>query len=134
MTGPFLRQHDPDFLPNGNILVFDNRKGGPAREFGYSQILEIDPTTRRVVWSYAGSEQKPFYTDARGKQQPLPNGNILVTEAQTGRVFEVARGSGSGRIIWEWVNGIGDGLAGFVTQADRVAADHQVGFLGQPCR
>jgi hypothetical protein len=76
MTGPFLRQHDPDFLPNGHILLFDNRKGGPGREFGFSRILEIDPATRRVVWSYVGSGQEPFYTDARGKQQPLPNGNV----------------------------------------------------------
>jgi hypothetical protein len=110
MTGPFLRQHDPDFLPNGNILVFDNRTGGPVRrEFGFSRILEVNPATRRIAWSYAGSEREPFYTDARGKQQPLPNGNVLVTEAQAGRVFEVARGPEGGRIVWEWVNGIGDG-------------------------
>ena len=25
-TGPFLRQHDPDFLPTGQISVFDNRE------------------------------------------------------------------------------------------------------------
>ena len=132
MTGPFLRQHDPDFLPNGHILVFDNRKGGPQREFGYSRILEIDPTTREVVWTYAGSERAPFYTDSRGKQQELPNGNVLVTEAQAGRVFEVAREAEGGRIVWEWINGLGQGLAGYVTQADRVP-DDRVGFLGQAC-
>ena len=42
-TGPFLRQHDPDFLPNGHILVFDNRLGGRDRRFGESRIVEIDP-------------------------------------------------------------------------------------------
>ncbi len=130
MTGPFLRQHDPDFLPNGHILVFDNRKGGLQREFGYSRILEVDPTTRQVVWSYAGSERAPFYTDSRGKQQKLPNGNVLVTEAQAGRVFEVAREAQGGRIFWEWINGLGGGLAGYVTQADRVP-DDRVGFPGQ---
>ena len=31
-TGPFLRQHDPDFLPNGHILVFDNRLGGRSHD------------------------------------------------------------------------------------------------------
>jgi hypothetical protein len=133
MTGPFVRQHDPDFLPNGHLLVFDNRRGGPAREFGFSRILEIDPATRRVVWSYTGSEREPFYTNIRGKQQLLPNGNVLVTEAHAGRVFELARGPDGDRIAWEWVNGVGDGLAGLVTQAERVGAD-RVGFLGQPCR
>src|SRR3954447_14981936 len=130
MTGPFLRQHDPDFLPNGHILVLDNRKGGRAREFGPSRVLEIDPARREVVWSYQGSERAPFYTDAQGKLQFLQNGYILVAETQAGRVFEVSRASG--RVVWEWVNGIGDGLVGWVTQAERVAAD-RVGPLDGPC-
>ena len=133
MTGPFLRQHDPDFLPNGHILLFDNRKGGPTQEFGASRILEIDPVTRQVVWGFTGSPEEPFYTDARGKQQSQPNGNILVTEAQKGRVFELARLGRGGRIVAEWVNGLAeDGLAGFVTQADRIPPD-RLGFLDQPC-
>jgi hypothetical protein len=132
MTGPFLRQHDPDFLPNGNILVFDNRKGGPAREFGFSRILEIDPVARRVVWSYAGSEGEPFYTDALGKVQSLPNGNVLVAVGGEGRVFEVARTPEGGRIVWEWINKVGEGLVGRLTQAERVPAEW-VGSLGQPC-
>jgi hypothetical protein len=132
MTGPFLRQHDPDFLPNGNILLFDNRKGGSTQEFGQSRLLEIDPATKAIVWSFAGSAEEPFYTDARGKQQVLPNGNILVTESQEGRVFELARTPGDGRIVAEWVNGIAEGLAGYVTQADRIPAE-RVGFLDADC-
>ena len=30
MAGPFRRQHDPDLLPNGHIMVFDNLGGDPA--------------------------------------------------------------------------------------------------------
>ena len=54
MTGPFLGQHDPDFLPNGHLLVFDNRGTGDRPAFGGSRVLEIDPATREVVWSYDG--------------------------------------------------------------------------------
>ncbi|MFO1049649.1 MAG: arylsulfotransferase family protein [Geminicoccaceae bacterium] len=132
MTGPFLRQHDPDFLPNGHILLFDNRKGGAGRKFGQSRVLEIDPRSRSVVWSFAGSPEQPFYTDARGKVEALPNGNVLVTEAQAGRVFELARTPQGGTVVAEWVNGVGDGLAGYVTQADRIPPD-RVGFLGAAC-
>ena len=70
-TGPFLRQHDPDFLPNGHILVFDNRLGGRDRRFGESRIVEIDPKNPvpELVWSFTGSERQPFYSNERGKQQ-----------------------------------------------------------------
>ena len=134
-TGPFIRQHDPDFLPNGHIMVFDNRMGGRQQRFGQSRVLEIDPkdpVTTELVWSFTGSEEAPFYTDHRGKLQVLPNGNILVAELLAGRVFEIAREGGDTKLVWQWVNGLGDGLIGYVTQADRIPPD-RLGFVGQPC-
>src|SRR3546814_3243527 len=51
--GDWAGQHDPDILPNGNILLFDNLgKLGPG---GRSRILEIDPQTGAEVWRYEGS-------------------------------------------------------------------------------
>lgn len=131
MTGPFLYQHDPDFMPNGNILLFDNRRTGGRPQLGYSRIIEIDPDTREIVWSYQGTDEEPFYTDIRGMQQLLPNGNVLVVEAQRGRVFEVARESDN-RIVWEYVNLARDGFAGLITGAERVAPE-RLTFLGTSC-
>jgi hypothetical protein len=131
MTGPFLMQHDPDFLPNGNIMVFDNRITGSQPQFGYSRILEIDPATREVVWSYEGTDQEPFYTDHGGVQQLLPNGNVLVVETQGGRVFEVARGS-SERVVWEYVNLQEPGFVGSVSGAERIDAG-DLDFIGRSC-
>jgi hypothetical protein len=131
MTGPFLMQHDPDFLPNGNILVFDNRITGETPEFGYSRVLEMDAATREVVWSYEGTDEEPLYTDSGGGQQLLPNGNVLVVESRGGRVFEVARGSGN-RIVWEYVNLQEEGLVGQIGGAQHVVPG-QLNFLGQGC-
>ena len=131
MTGPFLYQHDPDFMPNGHILLFDNRRTGRTARLGYSRIIEIDPNTREIVWSYQGTKEEPFYTEIRGNQQLLPNGNVLVVEAQRGRVFEVARGSPN-RIVWEYVNLIQDGYVGLVTAAERVPSE-QLTFLPANC-
>lgn len=131
MTGPFLYAHDPDFLPNGHILLLDNRRTGGTPRLGGSRIIEIDPTTREIVWSYQGTEEEPFYTDIRGMQQLLPNGNVLVVEAQRGRVFELAR-EPENRIVWEYVNLITDGYAGVVTGAERVAPE-QLTFVGATC-
>lgn len=131
MTGPFLYAHDPDFLPNGNILLLDNRRTGATPRLGYSRIIEIDPATRDIVWSYQGTDEEPFYTPIRGMQQQLPNGNVLVVEAQRGRVFEVTR-EPPNRIVWEYVNLIEDGYAGLVTAAERVAPERAT-FVGATC-
>ena len=41
MRGPWLRQHDPDLLANGNILLFDNQGNfGPG---GMTRVIEVDP-------------------------------------------------------------------------------------------
>ena len=122
MTGPFVRQHDPDFLPNGNLLVFDNRGGDPA--CGGSRILEIEPATQKIAWQYDGCGTAPFYSLVRGEQALLPNGNLLILEATKGRVLEVTR-EAQPRIVWEYYNAIGEtdeGVrVGIVTHASRHA-------------
>jgi hypothetical protein len=101
-TGPWIRQHDPDFLPDGRIMVFDNRRDDhDGRIFGGSRILTIDPVTREVRTVYKGSAEAPFFTNEQGKQQALPNGNVLITETLSGRVFEVAPDD---RIVWSYVS------------------------------
>ena len=94
--GPWLRQHDPDFLPDGTISIFNNRT-----DFGSSNIMIIDPVTRQVEIAYEGTRARPFYTAIRGKHQYLANGNLLITSSQAGRVFEVTP---AGEIVWEYVN------------------------------
>ena len=103
-TGPWMRQHDPHFEASGKILVYDNRsienynheaEGRPAMA---SRILEFDPRTEQTEVLYEGSREEPFYVFRMGKNQRLPNGNILVTEPDPGRAFELApaaRSSGS---------------------------------------
>ena len=93
--GPWLRQHDPDFEPDGTIAVYDNRLYRPS-----STILSIDPGTgevRDLLADYVG----PFNSDARGKHQLLPNGNRLVVSAEQGWVFEVTP---DGRVVAEFNN------------------------------
>lgn len=106
-SGPWVRQHDPDFLGDGWISIFDNRwDDSPGGQLlGGSRILAIRPHTgeRRIL--YAGSTtgtglRRPFFTSLGGKAQRLANGGWLLTEATGGRVFEVDT---EGRVRWEWV-------------------------------
>ena len=85
-------QHHPVLLDNGHLLVFDN---GRKR----SRVLELDPLTREIVWSYG--PRKGFFSKTRGANQRLPNGNTLITESDTGYVFEVTKG---GKKVWQFAN------------------------------
>jgi hypothetical protein len=101
-TGPWLRQHDPDFRDDGLISVFDNR-GGPdlGDVFGGSRILLVDPVTHETREAYPPKEENRFFSPEQGTQQYLPNGNILIDEAEGGRVLEVTR---EGRVVWSYLN------------------------------
>jgi outer membrane protein assembly factor BamB len=108
-TGPWYRQHDPDFLPDGTISVLDNNMG-----FGVSRILAINPQTGEQATLFEGSELQPFYTWRRGQQEQLENGNLLITESEKGHVFEVDK---SGELVWEYNNIYDEARNGIVTRA-----------------
>jgi hypothetical protein len=98
--GPFLRQHDPDFLSNGRILVFDNR-WGDSNEKIFSRIIQLDPVTQEVVVVFQGDNKNPFFTSLMGKHQYFENGNLLITETMAGRAFEV---TAEGEVVWSYIN------------------------------
>jgi hypothetical protein len=68
---------------------------------GYSRVVEVDTATSQIVWEYSEGPGGDFYTRIRGGVQQLPNGNVLVTESDRGRVFEVTREK---QIVWEYYN------------------------------
>ena len=98
LQGPWKGQHDPDMLPNGNLLIFDNN--GRKVVGGKSSILEYNPTQEEVVWLYTGQEHR-FDSNIRGVQQKLSNGNVLITESQGGRLLEVTPEK---ELVWEWAS------------------------------
>jgi len=102
-VGPWIRQHDPDFEPDGTITVFDNHTDNSldgSREGG-SRILRIDPATDAVTRIYGGREGQQFYSAERGTHQMLPDGGAMIAEAQAGRAFQIDKAR---RIVWSYVN------------------------------
>jgi hypothetical protein len=95
-------QHQPTMVDDGNILIFDN---GTYR--GYSKAVEVDPETDDVVWEYEDGSN--FYSPFRSGVQRLPNGNTLICESDSGRIFEVTSG---GDVVWDyWSPFLGQGEA-----------------------
>jgi len=78
-------QHDPEMLPNGNLLLANQRV--PHR------AIEIDPETGGIVWQSAG-----FKRDAVPVRDAdrLPNGNTLI--AGSTEIVEVTT---HGEIVWQ---------------------------------
>jgi len=117
--GSFIQQHDPDFLPNGQIGLFDNRgeaENPNGSAYRASRILAIDPVTREIKTLLASDERNILFTAIRGNQQFLPNGNILVTEWVAGRIFEVTP---EGNIAWQFIHRYNDEEVVQVSQAIR---------------
>jgi hypothetical protein len=78
------------------MLLFDNHHAP-----GQSEVIEFDPFSQQVLWSYTGTTDKLFYTANCGSSERLPNGNTLITESNNGRAFEVTPDK---TIVWEFYN------------------------------
>jgi len=114
--GDWLAQHDPDFLNNGNIMLFDNK--GYFGSGGNSRIIEFDPQDKQFVWEYKGNESYIFDSSIRASQQKLPNGNVLISESQKGRLLEVTPAK---KIVWEYISPFNiEGNIGVIDWAQRI--------------
>jgi hypothetical protein len=83
--------HHPTILDSGNMLIFDNGTE-------VSRVVELDPLSGDLDWIFSDEE---FFSATRGSAQRLGNGNTLITESNTGYVFEVTR---AGNEVWRFAN------------------------------
>ena len=98
--GTLSHQHAAKQLASGNVLLFDNgchRRGAPS----YSRVVEVDPRTNEIVWEYADPTLLAFYSFMVSGCERLPNGNTLITEGASGRLFEV---TAEREVVWEYVS------------------------------
>jgi hypothetical protein len=107
-------QHDAHLIPKGfpgagNLLLFDNQGGAgfPPAALGIyagSRVLEIDPVKKEIVWQYTGENSgRPtwsFFSSFVSSARRLPNGNTLIDEGMSGRLFQITR---EGDIVWEYM-------------------------------
>lgn len=112
-SGPFIGQHDPDFIGDGWIGVLDNNRGWSEEG---SRIIAFQPHTDSMKTLFQGKHLDRFYTHHRGKWQMLENGNMLLTEEEAGRAVEV---TSEGNPVWEWVHEPYDSKVSSVTKATR---------------
>ncbi len=109
-TGPWVRQHDPEFNSDGTISVFNNNAyatmhGRLSRTDlsvpWQTTILSLVPRTGDTSVLYGGREGQQLLSVLRGKHDPVPGGGLFITEFEAGRAFEV---DADGQIVWEYIN------------------------------
>jgi len=101
-------------LENGNFLIFDN--GSERPQGNRSRVVEVNPKTNEIVWSYESQDINSFYSYRQGAVQKLPNGNVLVTSSHHGHLFEVTPDK---KIAWDYVNPVVAGVARCLIDEDR---------------
>jgi len=116
--GPWLGQHDPDIAPDGTITIFDNGfdRRMPGRDFEGARVLRFDPAVGLAETVYPKTDDQRFFSFIMGTHQVLPNGNILITESTSGRVFEITP---DGETVWSMVFVVGDRTAALIEEARR---------------
>jgi hypothetical protein len=117
----FFFQHDAQWIEpglpgEGDITVFNN---GGNRAF--SSIEEITPPVDSegnyqkepgskfgpfsVTWTYTAQNPHDFFSAHISSTQRLPNGNTLICNGVTGKMFEVTYDR---EIVWEYINPVSD--------------------------
>jgi len=118
--GAWSKQHEATALANGTILLFDNEGAGEA----HSRVIEVDPTSGEIVWSYEGPPGVTFFSRVGGTCHRLLNGNTLVVESTAGMAYEVKR---DGTCVWTFASphraGENDELVAFLPDVMRIEGE-----------
>jgi len=102
----------------------------------FSRVIEFNPRTMEIVWQYAQpnptadvngdgnywGDERLFFSFFISSAQRLQNGNTMITEGATGRIFEVTKDN---KVVWEFISpfrggGSGLGFIGAVYRSYRV--------------
>jgi len=126
-------QHNPTVQGNGNILAFDNgyhrippdERNPTHLTDGYSRVIEVNPKTNKIEWEYKADNLHGFYSAVCSGAERLPNGNTLICESTSGRIFEVTP---EGEIVWEFISPFYEfksslGWTNFIFRAHRYGSD-----------
>ena len=102
-TGRTAGQHSPRFLPDGTLLVFDNKGGDRAQ--GGSRIVKLDLATGAVETVFPRpreTRQLPFFSDVAGHIDVSADGRRTLITVKPGRSFEID--IATGRPLWSYVS------------------------------
>lgn len=87
--GEIHLQHNPDMLPNGNVIICDSLNG---------RIIEVNTTTNEIVHTIDSAGDKSLVVVKDADYNPI-NGNYLITDSGNNRIVII---DDTGELLWEW--------------------------------
>ena len=108
-TGPWIAQHDADFLGESKVVIYgnDHVRGKGEKPFidGINNVYVYDFSTDTVLLPYKSSMTKAdVRTEYEGLQEILPNGDVFIEEQTRGRLLRLSYDE----IVWEYTYRISD--------------------------
>ncbi len=131
--GPWMNQHDADFIDDHRISVFDNNvySGGPEEQpfmvkGDSNQVFVYDFATGAATQPYAKllSQAKPA-TAFEGRARILPDGGLFVEETSLGRILRFT----SDRLLWSYVNDVDATRIGVLSWSRYLTAEEAAPLL-----
>ncbi|MCS6990760.1 MAG: aryl-sulfate sulfotransferase [Chitinophagales bacterium] len=105
----FSGQHDAHFLPNGNLLMFNNDNNLLPTQSGAKEYQMNQSTmTATLVWRYVHPPYNGvnMISNAMGNAQRLPNGNTFINWGLIANVSQqfpkMTEVDAAGNIVWEF--------------------------------
>ncbi len=129
-VGPWRRQHDPRFMADGTITLFNNNAyrtilgegdESPVDAPRVSEIGRLDPKTGQYGTAWGNRPGQEMLSVIRGKEVPTAGGGFIVTEFEAGRAFET---DAAGRIVWEYINRYDETRVAEITEARSYPASY----------
>lgn len=109
--GPWLHQHDPNFVGQSKISVFGNdsvQRVQDSEEIlldGHNNIYVFDFADGKTTTPYAkvmkDADVRTFY---EGRSKILENGDAFIEESEEGRLMRIS----TDRVVWEAVSKVDD--------------------------
>ncbi|EAU54507.1 arylsulfotransferase family protein [Mariprofundus ferrooxydans] len=108
-TGPWLNQHDVNFVGQSEISVFNNNvlrsKRGGDIEVGNNNIMIFDFADGHVSTPY----NKPLdslkvHTSTEGRGEILDNGDVFIEETNYGRILRASKD----KVVWQFASKVND--------------------------
>ena len=138
-VGYATAQHDPNFLDDSRISIFDNNTPFGSRPIPpidqtvvdetvwsseHSQVIVYDFATQKYsTFLNASLQEADFKTGSQGRSDILPNGDLFLEETDHGRLLYF---NADGSLRWSHMNRAEDGNAYAISWSRILYRDHEI--------